>query len=238
MIRLQKMIAESGFCSRRKAEEYIKKGLVLVNGNVVTLLGTKVSEKDEITVDNQLINSKEEKEYFLLYKPSQVISSVKDDKMRQTVVDLIKTNKRIYPIGRLDYDTSGLLLLTNDGDLAEKLSHPSSEVEKIYRVKIKGILTPKEIKEIKRGIKISNRKVKVTYFKIVKINYQKETTSLLIGIVEGRNHIIKRLFKSLNHEVIKLKREAYAFLTLQGLRVGEYRKLTIKEVRKLYALGK
>ena len=236
MERLQKVIANSGFCSRRKAEEYIKQGKVYVNNQKVTEMGSKVSYEDEIEVDGINITSKEEKEYYLLYKPEKTISSVKDEKNRQTVLDLIPTKARIYPVGRLDYNTTGLLLLTNDGNLTNILTHPSHQVEKIYLAKVEGVVTPEEFMRLKKGIIVENRKVIPTYVKIKKTNKESNTTSLLIGIVEGRNHIVKKLMQQLNHPVIKLKRETYAFLTLEGLRPGQARKLTIKEVKKLYAL--
>ena len=171
-----------------------------------------------------------------MYKPGKTVSSVKDDKDRDTVVSLIPSKSRIYPIGRLDYNTTGLLLLTNDGELTNILTHPSHEVEKIYSAKIEGILTPSEFMKLKKGIMIEDRKVIPTYLKIKKINKEGNTSTILIGIVEGRNHIVKKIFSSFNHEVIRLKRETYAFLTLDALKPGEYRKLSIKEVQKLYAL--
>ena len=236
MERLQKVIANSGFCSSRKAEEYIKQGKVYVNNQKVSEMGRKVSYEDEIKVDGVNITAKEEKEYYLLYKPEKTISSVKDERNRQTVLDLIPTQARIYPVGRLDYNTTGLLLLTNDGELTNILTHPSHQVEKIYLAKVEGIITPAEFMHLKKGITIENRKVIPTYVKIKKTNKENNTTSLLIGIVEGRNHIVKKMMQKLNHPVIKLKRETYAFLNLEGLRPGEARKLSIKEVKKLYAL--
>ena len=236
MERLQKVIASSGFCSRRKAEEYIKNGQVKVNNQVITELGTKVSYEDEIMVLNNIIKPKEDKEYYLLYKPAKTISSAKDELNRLTVVDLIPTEKRIFPIGRLDYDTTGIILLTNDGELTNILSHPKNEISKVYTAKVKGIITPQEFMQIKKGLKVDNRVVKTTYLKIKNKNPDSNTTTITIGIVEGRNHIIKKLFSQINHEVIKLKRDSYAFLNLDGLKIGEYRKLTIKEVKKLYSL--
>ena len=235
MERLQKVIANSGFCSRRKAEEYIAKGKVYVNGVKIVEQGKKVNYEDDIIVDGKPIKSKEEKEYYLLYKPQGVISSVKDEKQRKTVVDLITTNARIYPVGRLDYNTTGLLLLTNDGELTSILSHPSHRVEKIYLTKVEGIITPQEFMRLKKGIMIDGRIVIPTYVKIKVKNKEGNTTSLYLGIEEGRNHIVKRIMKELGHEVKKLKRETYGFLNLAGLKCGEYRKLTIKEVKTLYS---
>lgn len=236
MERLQKVIANAGFCSRRKAEEYIKKGLVYVNGNLVTELGTKVSYADEIIVDGTVLDAKEEKEYYLFYKPEGVITSVSDEKGRKTVVDFIPTKTRIYPVGRLDYNTTGLILLTNDGDFANLLMHPKNRIEKIYSVKVNGVVTPDEFMRLKKGIVIEDRKVRPTYLKIKKVNKTGETTSLMIGIMEGRNHIVKKIMSELGHNVIRLKRETLAFLTLEGLKPGEYRKLTIKEVKRLFSL--
>ncbi len=236
MERLQKVIANSGFCSRRKAEEYISYGKVYVNGEKVTEFGLKVNYDDEIIVDGQVLSQKEDKEYYLLYKPTGVISSVSDEKGRNTVVSLIPTSSRIYPIGRLDYNTTGLLLLTNDGNLANTLMHPKNCVEKCYLAKIEGILNPEEFMKLKKGIYIEGRKVIPTYLKIKRVNKEANTCSVLISIIEGRNHIVKKIFSSLGHEVIRLKRETYAFLNLDGLRPGECRKLSVKEVKKLYSL--
>ena len=236
MERLQKVIANSGFCSRRKAEEYISLGKVYVNGKKVTELGTKVNYDAEIIVNGNVLSSKEEKEYYLLYKPEGVISSANDEKGRTTVVSLIPSNSRIYPIGRLDYNTTGLLLLTNYGELANLLMHPKNHVEKCYLAKVEGIFTPEEFMKLKRGILLDGRKVVPTYLKVKKVNKEANTSSIMIGLIEGRNHIIKKIMSALGHDVIKLKRETYAFLTLAGLRPGECRRLSIKEVKKLYSL--
>ena len=236
MERLQKVIANSGFISRRKAEELIKEGKVKVNGKVIKELGTKVSYDDSIIIDGVLLKKEENKEYYLLNKPRGVISSVSDDKNRKTVVDLIETETRIYPIGRLDYDTTGLILLTNDGKLTNILSHPNNNVEKTYIAKIEGILSKENIDALKKGIIIDGRKCKPVRFKVRKKDLEKNTSMVEITIVEGRNHIVKKLFHELKHEVIKLKRESYAFLTLDNLKSGEYRILSIKEVKKLYSL--
>lgn len=236
MERLQKVIANSGFTSRRKAEELIKEGKVKVNGKVIKELGTKVSYDDSIIIDGVLLKKEENKEYYLLNKPRGVISSVSDDKNRKTVVDLIETETRIYPIGRLDYDTTGLILLTNDGKLTNILSHPNNNVEKTYIAKIEGILSKENIDALKKGIIIDGRKCKPVRFKVRKKDLEKNISMVEITIVEGRNHIVKKLFHELKHEVIKLKRESYAFLTLDNLKSGEYRILSIKEVKKLYSL--
>ncbi len=238
MERLQKVIASYGYASRRKAEELIKHGKVLVNGKVITELGTKVEPSDIISIDGVIINKDVKHEYYLLNKPRQVISSAYDKEGRITVTDLINTEARIYPVGRLDYDTTGLIILTNDGDFANYLMHPSYEVEKTYVAKINKILDKDDINKLKKGIVIDNRKVVIKRFKIRKKDNVKNTSIIELTIVEGRNHIVKRIFESMHVDVIKLSRVGYAFLTLDGLKSGEYRNLTIKEIKKLYALKK
>ncbi len=235
MERLQKIIANSGYTSRRKAEELIKNGQVKVNGKVVRELGTKVSGTDIIEVKGTVLEKNEKKVYYMLNKPRGVISSVTDDLNRKTVVSFIDTNIRIYPIGRLDYDTTGLILLTNDGCLANRLMHPKNEVEKMYIAKLEGTLSPSQFYGLKKGIEIEGRRVIPTHLKVRK---QTEDSQIVeIGIVEGRNHIVKKIFESLGHPVSKLKRESYAFLTLGNLKSGEYRELSLKEVKKLYSLN-
>ncbi len=234
MERLQKIIANSGYCSRRKAEELILNGQVSVNGQIVTELGTKVDYTDTIEIEGKMLNKETAKEYYLLNKPRGVISSADDEKGRKTVVDLIATDKRIYPIGRLDYDTTGLILLTNDGTLTNLLTHPSHEVPKGYLAKLNGLIDKEAIDKLKKGPIVEGRKVEVLDFKIKKKDLNKKATYILITIIEGRNHIVKNLFKTLGYDVDKLTRVSYDFLTLGNLKSGEYRTLTIKEVKKLY----
>lgn len=238
MERLQKVIASFGYASRRKAEDLIRKQKVMVNGEVVTELGTKVSPSDVISIDGVIINKDVKHEYYILNKPRSVISSVNDEAGRITVVDLIDTEARIYPIGRLDYDTTGLILLTNDGDFANALMHPSRQIEKTYIAKLDKVLTKEDILAIKKGITIDKRIVEVKRFKVKKRDLEKNTDIVEITIVEGRNHIVKRLFKELGVNVVKLSRIAYGFLDIKDLKSGEYRNLTIKEIKKLYALTK
>lgn len=234
MERLQKRIANTGYVSRRKAEELITLGKVKVNGVVIRELGTKVSGTDTIEVEGNILEESIKKVYYLLNKPRGVISSVTDDKNRKTVVSLIATEERIYPVGRLDYDTTGLLLLTNDGELANLLMHPKNEVEKTYVAKIEGVLTPSEFYGLKKGIVIEGRKVVPTHLKVRKTS--EDSQIIEISIIEGRNHIVKKIFESLHHPVSKLKREGYAFLSLGNLKSGEYRELSLKEVKRLYSL--
>ncbi len=236
MERLQKVIANSGYTSRRKAEELIINGKVMVNGEIVKELGTKVNGNDTVTVEGKTLDLNTKKVYYLLNKPRGVISSVSDENQRKTVVDFIKTNERIYPVGRLDYDTTGLILLTNDGELANKLMHPKNEVEKTYIAKIEGILDKNAIESLKRGVVVEDRKVKIVRFKVKKKDIVKNTSLVEVTIVEGRNHIVKKLFKELGYEVIKLTRVSLDFLSIEGLKSGEYRELSLKEVKKLYSL--
>lgn len=234
MVRLQKLIADSGFCSRRKAEEYIVKGKVFVNGERITELGSKVEGNEEIIVDGNAI-SKQDKEYYILYKPRGVISSTKDDKGRKTVVDFFSSNKRLYPVGRLDYDTTGIILLTNDGEFANMMLHPKNKIPKVYIAKLEGIIDGYSIKKIKSGIVIDGIKCIPDRVKLKSADKKSNTCIVEITIHDGRNHEVKRIFESAGYNVIKLKRESIAFLTLQGLSSGEFRKLTIKEVKQLYA---
>lgn len=237
MERLQKVIANSGLTSRRKAEELIVSGKVKVNGEVITSLGTKVKDNDEIEVNGNII-SKEDKVYYILNKPRGVITSTSDEHDRTTVVNLIEDDKRIYPVGRLDYDTTGLLILTNDGELANKLMHPKNEIDKVYVAKINGMLNPKELMTLKSGVIIDGTKTRRARVKIRKYDKNTDTSIVEITIHEGKNHQVKKMFEAVNHEVLKLKRERIAFLDLTGLKSGEYRKLNPKEVAKLYALDK
>lgn len=236
MERLQKYLSSQGVASRRKSEELIKEGRVKVNGKVIKDLGTKISSKDEIQVDNEYI-SKIEKEYFLLYKPEGVISSTKDEKGRTTVIELIESKNRIYPIGRLDYDTSGIILLTNDGELSNLLSHPSGNIEKIYNVKINGIIKGNHIKLLEDGIELDGIKTKKAKAKIKKIDKKNQKSYIDLTISEGRNHQVKNMFSALGFKVVKLKRIRYSFLDLTGLKKGEYRPLTIKEIKQLYNIA-
>ena len=234
MERLQKVIAQAGICSRRKAEELVKDGRVKVNNEVATL-GMQVESSDTITVCGKLIR-KEEKVYFLLNKPRGVICTASDDKNRKTVVDLIKTDKRIYPVGRLDYDTTGALILTNDGELANILMHPKNGITKVYYVKMEGKLLGDEIHTLERGIVVDNKTLKPDKIKFRKYDASTNVTYASVILHEGHNHEIKKLFEYINHPVIKLKRESIAFLDVLSLKSGEYRMLNPKEVQKLYSL--
>lgn len=236
MERLQKVIANSGYCSRRKAEELISSGQVYVNGEMVTELGTKVSGNETIVVEGVTLSKDTRKEYYLLNKPRGYICSLKDDKGRKVVTELINTKERIYPVGRLDYDTIGVLLLTNDGEFANILMHPSNEVEKTYLAIIEGVMTTEEIYKLKEGVVIDGIKVTPKRLKIKKKDLEKNKSKVEITIVEGRNHIVKKMFEAVGHPVNKLTRERLAFLDVKGLQSGEYRYLTNDEVKQLMKL--
>ena len=235
MERIQKAIANNGYCSRRKAEELIKQGKVKVNNEVIHELGTLVNEDDLIEVEGYVIK-KEEKVYILLNKPRGVVTTTKDEKNRKTVVDLLNIPVRVYPVGRLDYDTTGVLLLTNDGVLTNAMLHPSNNIEKIYIAKIKGNLSIGHKKTLENGVVIDGKKTAKSKVKILKQDRKTNTSVVEIMIHEGRNHQIKNMFSSLGYEVIKLRRESVAFLTCDGIKPGEYRYLSIKEVKMLYSL--
>jgi 23S rRNA pseudouridine2605 synthase len=237
MERLQKVIAQSGVTSRRKAEELIINGNVTVNGNVIKELGTKVSSNDKVEVNGVPIE-REQPVYYMLYKPTGVISSVSDDKGRKVVTDFFPlVEKRIFPIGRLDYDTSGLLLLTNDGEFANSLMHPKHEMDKVYIAKVKGIPSREQLKSLDRGIKLEDGKTAPAKTKLISSDRKKNTAIVQIIIHEGRNRQVRRMFEAIGCPVMKLKRERYAFLTLVGLKPGEKRELTPHEVKQLRTLA-
>ena len=234
MIRLQKFIADNGYTSRRKAEELIKLGKVKVNGKTA-ILGLKVDNNDLVEIDGLVLNNdNENKVYYLLNKPRGVITSTNDDKGRKTVVDLINTTKRIYPVGRLDYDTTGILILTNDGELANLLMHPKNNIEKVYVAKIEGLIGKKELLRLSRGVFIDGKKTSKAKARIKRYDKKSDTSIVELTIHEGRNHQVKKMFEAIGYNVLKLKREKYAFLDLQNVKSGEYRILNPKEVKKLY----
>lgn len=234
MERLQKVMAHAGVASRRKSEEIIEAGRVKVNGVVVTELGTKVSSSDEVTVDGVPI-TKEQKIYVLLNKPRETISTVDDPKDRETVLDLVEAiDERIYPVGRLDWDTTGALLLTNDGELAHRLMHPSYEFKKTYVVKAKGWVSKKMGQQLARGVVIDGEKTAPANVTIMSYDGKTDTTMVRITLHEGRNHQVKNMFESIGTPVEKLTREAFGFLTTDGLAFGEWRFLTPHEIKQLH----
>lgn len=237
MERLQKVIAQSGVTSRRKAEKLIAQGKVKVNNKKVTEMGTKVSPQDDIEVEGVLLE-KEEPVYYMLYKPRGVISSISDDKGRKVVTDYLgEVEERIYPIGRLDYDTSGILLLTNDGDFANLLMHPSYGIDKVYVAKIKGIPDKRELNKLRKGVRDGNDLLKIVSYKIIEVNRQKNTMIVEMTLHEGKNRHIRRMMDALGYTVSKLKREKYGLLTLNRMQPGDFRKLTPHEVKKMRLLA-
>ena len=234
MERLQKVISQAGIASRRKAEELIKDGKVKVNGEVITELGTKVSESDKVEVNNKPIE-KETKEYYLLNKPRGVITTTNDEHGRKTVTDLIETSARIYPVGRLDYDTTGAILLTNDGEFANILMHPSNKIDKVYLAKLEGIIKGEQINALKNGIMLDDVLVKASRVKLKKVNQENSTSMVEITIHEGKNHQVKRMFESVGFHVEKLTRERIGIFDIKNLKSGQYRKLTPKEVQIVYS---
>ncbi|MGM0217226.1 pseudouridine synthase [Enterococcus sp. AZ126] len=233
MERLQKVIAHAGIASRRKAEEYIVNGRAKVNGKIIRELGTQVGKNDKVEVDDVPIY-KEEYGYYLFYKPKGVISAVSDDKGRKVVTDFFSHIKeRIYPVGRLDYDTSGLLLLTNDGEFSQKLTHPSHEIDKVYVAKVKGLAKKHDLLPLTKGMKIEGYKTAPAAFEIISVDLKTNTSIVELTIHEGRNHQVKKMLQAVGYPVQKLKREKYGDLTLKGLRPGEYRNLNKKEISVL-----
>lgn len=238
MERLQKVIAYAGVASRRKAEQLIVEGKVKVNGKVVRELGTKVSNSDTIEVEGVKLE-KEDKVYFLLYKPKGYISAVTDDKGRKTVVDIFKKRvpERIFPVGRLDYDTTGLLLLTNDGEFSYQLTHPKFKIDKTYIARVKGVPTVDGLKKLQRGIKLEDGKTAPAKVSMTSFDEQAGKAICEITIHEGRNRQVRRMFEAIGTPVVKLKRERFAFLDLGNLKPGEYRELTKHEVKQLRVLA-
>ena len=240
MERLQKRIAESGICSRRKAEELILAGKVKVNGVVITLLGTKVSYSDVIEVDGKIIE-KEEKKYYVINKPRGVVCTASDDRGRKTIIDILPEkikSERIYPVGRLDYDTKGVLLLTNDGEFMNALVGPKSGIEKEYLARVKGIMTMTDVKKLTEGVILNGKKTLPAIVEIVSFDREHSSSLVKIIITEGNYHQVKEMFKSIDHDVKKLTRVRFGNITINNLKEGEVKVLSIHEVKTLYGLAK
>ncbi|VBB07966.1 pseudouridine synthase rsua/rlub/c/d/e/f [Lucifera butyrica] len=237
MERLQKIISQAGIASRREAENLIRQGRVSVNGTIVTELGTKASiEQDKIRVDNRLLKD-EKYVYVLFYKPRGVVTTLSDPQGRKTVADFVADiTERVYPVGRLDYNTEGLLLLTNDGRLAHGLTHPSRHVAKVYLTKVDGMPSEEKLDRLRAGIKLADGVTAPAQIHIRDRDKEKDITTLEITLHEGKNRQIRRMCEAIGHPVKYLKRIEFAFLSLAGLRRGQYRYLTASEIAELMKL--
>lgn len=231
--RLQKIISGAGIASRRHAEKLITSGRVSVNNVVVTELGVKAdAQKDVIRIDGSTIGIEKTLLYIALHKPAGYITTLDDPEKRPTVIDLLPdVSERVYPIGRLDYESSGLLLLTNDGDFAQKIQHPSFQIPKVYRVKIQGRLSKEELKQISNGVKLPDGIFKPESMQLEKFN--DKSCWIRLTLREGKNRIIRRGFENAGHRVARLVREAIGSVTLEGLKEGTWRHLTSKEINQL-----
>jgi 23S rRNA pseudouridine2605 synthase len=235
--RLQKVLAASGVDSRRNCEVLIQNGKVKVNGEVITQLGCKVDPTQDVIEVNGKPIHKPSFRYILFNKPKGVITSVKDPQGRKVVLDFLHGIKeRVYPVGRLDYDTSGLLLLTNDGELANKITHPSFEIDKVYVATVKGIPTEQTLKKLARGIKLEDGMTSPGKARLLSTESEKRQATIELTIHEGKNRQVRRMCEAVGHPVIKLQRVQLGFLTLGVLKPGEYRNLTVKEVEELRLL--
>ena len=234
-MRINKYIALCGVASRRKAEELILAGRVTVNDEVMTELSYKVDEENDIVkVDDKLIKEENKLVYILLNKPEGYITTVKDQFDRPSVLDLVSDIKeRVYPIGRLDYETSGLLLLTNDGDLTYKLTHPKHEVDKTYVARVKGKLTKEEIERFKTGFKIEDYTTAPAKLKVIKYDEQRDSSLLEIKIHEGKNRQVRKMCKAINNPVLRLRRSAMGKIKIGDCEIGKYRYLTEDEIKYL-----
>ena len=237
-MRINKYIALCGVASRRKAEELILAGKVKVNENIVKELSYQVDEENDVVkVDDKIIKEENKLVYILLNKPEGYITTVKDQFDRESVLDLVTDIKeRVYPIGRLDYETSGLLLLTNDGDLTYKLTHPKHEVDKTYVARVKGKLTPDEIKMFKSGLKIEDYVTAPAKLKVIRYDEKTNVSLLEIKIHEGKNRQVRKMCKAINHPVLRLKRTAMGKIRIGECEIGKYRYLTEDEVKYLKSI--
>ena len=231
-MRINKYIASCGVASRRKAEELINTGRVKVNGKIINELSFQVDENnDRVEVDEKLIGLEERLVYIMLNKPEGYVTTVKDQFDRKSVIDLVKdVGERVYPIGRLDYETSGLLLLTNDGDLTYKLTHPKHEVDKTYIATLKGIPTLNEMKNFEKGLYIEDYKTAPAKIKVLKKNEEKNYCVCEIKIHEGRNRQVRKMCRAINHPVMNLRRKAMGKIVLKDVEIGQYRYLTQEEI--------
>jgi len=233
-MRLQKYMAACGVASRRKAEEMIAEGRVTVNGVKITEMGTQVEEGDEVRVDGQLIRPETEKRYVMYHKPAGEVTTVSDPEGRRCVLDHFRDYPvRLYPVGRLDYDSEGLLLLTNDGTLTERMLHPSHQVDKTYLARVTGSVTMDEVRRLRSGVMLDDHKTAPAKVRVIKL--EAEATVVLVTIHEGRNRQVRRMFEETGHQVTQLRRVRFGPLDLGDLPRGKWRELTAEEVRALAA---
>ena len=233
-MRLQKYMAECGVASRRKAEEMIAEGRVTVNGVKITEMGTQVEEGDEVRVDGQVIRPETEKRYVMYHKPAGEVTTVSDPEGRRCVLDHFRDYPvRLYPVGRLDYDSAGLLLLTNDGTLTERMLHPSHQVDKTYLARVTGSVTMDEVRQLRSGVMLDDHKTAPAKVRVIKL--EAEAAVVLVTIHEGRNRQVRRMFEETGHQVTQLRRVRFGPLDLGDLPRGKWRELTAEEVRSLAA---
>lgn len=234
-IRLQKFLAENGIASRRKCEELIENGKVKVNGKIVTKFGTKINpDRDEVEYNGKKIEtSKKEYTYILLNKPIDYVTTVKDQFGRKTVLDLVRTNKRLVPVGRLDMYTSGAIILTDDGDFVYKVTHPKHEIEKTYNVTVVGKVSKEEVEQIKNGVDIGGFITSKANVKILKIDEEKNVSRIQITIHEGKNRQIRRMCEAIGKKVLSLHRSKIGNISVKNLKLGEWRNLSKKEVENI-----
>ena len=234
IMRLQKYMAECGVASRRKAEEMIAAGQVTVNGTVVTQMGTQVEEGDEVRVDGRVIRPEAEKRYIIYHKPAGEVTTVSDPEGRTCVLDHFRDFPvRLYPVGRLDYDSEGLLLLTNDGALTERMLHPSHQVDKTYLARVTGSVSLDSVRQLRQGVLLDDHKTSPAKVRVIKL--ETFATQVLVTIHEGRNRQVRRMFEAVGHQVLQLRRVKFGPLELGDLPRGQWRELTGEELRKLQA---
>lgn len=229
--RLQKYLANQGIAARRKCEEFILDGRVKVNGEVVTELGTKINpEVDKIEFDGKEVNKEEKRVYILLNKPIGYVTTAKDQFDRPTVLDLVKVKEKVLPVGRLDMYTSGALILSNDGDFINKVTHPKNEIEKTYTVTVKGIVNDEDVKRLSQGVKIDDYVSGKAKVKILKTDEEKNISRLAITIHEGKNREVRKMCEAIGKKVLALHRRSVAGLDVKNMQIGTWRYLSAKEV--------
>ncbi len=230
-MRLNKYIASSGICSRRKADELIEQGVVSVNGKKITELGFQVQEKDKVFINNELVRPKRH-EYFRFYKPTGYITTTDDEKDRKIIYDLLPPEMHnLKPVGRLDRDSSGLIILTNDGDLINELTHPSVKVPKVYIVTVDGKVHLHHMEKMAQGIEIE--KGKIAYADTQIIESANQRTTLQVTLIQGLNRQIRKMFDALGFQVVSLKRVQHATITLEGLKKGQFKPIKPQQIKEL-----